>query len=399
MELKICKYDHYGRGISYIDGRIVFVENAMPGEVVEAEIVKDTAKFCEAKVLNYISKSDARTKSRCPYYEECGGCQLRHLSYDDSLEFKKNKQLEILKKYAGLELETTVIKNKNRDFYRNKIELQVRDGVYGFFKKGSHEIVEVDRCLNAEESINTILRSTHLLHIENGVVTIKSNYNGEIILSIESDDEQSIEIEKLREKCKLVGIVYNDKLVFGADHFIEIIDNTLFKETYNSFFQINRYINVELFKIVSDNVDEGSTVLDLCCGVGTLSLIASRKAKKVYAIEIVENAIKDALINSKMNKIENVCFMLGDAYKSIGKIDDVIDCVIIDPPRSGLTEEAAKSLMSKYPKKIVYISCDPVTLARDLNVLKEKYDVKKLYLLDMFSYTYHLESVCILNRE
>lgn len=398
MKVKIEKLDHHGRGIAHIDGKIVFVENALPGEVVVIEIEKETPKFMEATVVEYVTKSEARVKSKCPYYEECGGCHLRHMSYEDTLAFKKNKLEEILKKYASLECEINVIKNKNRDFYRNKVELQVVDGVYGFFKKGSHDIVEIDRCLNAEEAINVVLRSTNLFHIKNGKVTIKCNYNGEIILNIEADNEANIEIEKLRDRVKLVGIIYNGKLIFGADHFIEIVDNTLFKETYNSFFQVNRYINENLFKLITENIQDGEVVLDMCSGVGTLSLVASRKASKVYAIEIVENAVRDAIVNARMNKIENVNFMLGDAYSKIAKIDDVLDTIIIDPPRSGLNKEALDSLLNIKASKIIYISCDPVTLSRDLNVLKSNYDVEKVYLLDMFSYTYHVECVCVLNR-
>ncbi len=398
MELEIKKYDHHGRGIAHHGDKIIFVENAVPGEIVEVEETKQTSKWTEAKVIDYKVKSPQRVKSKCPFYDRCGGCHLRHMSYEDTLDFKKNKVSEILEKYCGLKPDIEVIKNKNRDFYRNKIELQVKNGIYGFFEKGSHQIVEIDRCLNAEKAINVIMRSTNLLHVENGTITIKSNYNGEIILHITSEGEANIEIEPLREKCKLVGIVYNGTLLFGADHFIEIIDNTLFKETYNSFFQINRYINAELFKLLSANIDGGDTVLDMCSGVGTLSIIASRKAKKVYAIEIVENAVKDALVNAKMNKIENVNFMLGDAYKAIEQIKDSIDTIIIDPPRSGLTTEALNSIIKINPKKIIYISCDPVTLARDLNTLKENYSTESLHLLDMFSYTYHVECVCVLNR-
>ena len=172
----------------------------------------------------------------------------------------------------------------------------------------------------------------------------------------------------------------------------------LFKETYNSFFQVNRYINIELFRLLKDNIEENSTVLDLCCGVGTLSIVASQKAKKVYGIEIVENAIKDALINTRMNKKENVEFMLGDAFTSINKINDIIDTIIIDPPRSGLTKKAIDNIKEKEIEKIVYISCDPITLARDINNLKELYNLEKIYLLDMFSYTYHVECVCVMTR-
>lgn len=398
VSFKIEKLDHRGRGIAHENGKIVFIENALPEEEVDINFTNVTSKYIEATVTTYITKSPARVKSKCPYYEECGGCHLRHMSYDDTLVFKKNKLSEILRKYAGLEPQIEVIKNKNRDFYRNKVELHIEDGRVGFYKKGSHEIVETDRCLNVEESINTIMRSMDFFHLKDATMTVKCNYNGEVIVEINSKDTPNIDIEIIRNKVKLVGIIYNKEALFGADHYIEVIDGLLFKETYNSFFQVNRHINEQLFHIIKDNLEADKTVLDMCCGVGTLSLVAASKAKKVYGIEIVENAIRDCIVNARMNKIENVEFMLGDAFTVSKMIDDHIDTIIIDPPRSGLTKEGLANIVDISPDSIIYISCDPVTLSRDLNTLKENYTLKKVYLLDMFSYTHHVECVCVLNR-
>ena len=398
IELNITKLDHHGRGIAYLDGKIVFVENALPGEKVLVKITNDEKKFMEAKVVEYLEKSNNRVKSKCPYYLECGGCHLRHMSYSDTLDFKKNKVREILEKYAGILPNIEVIKNPKKDFYRNKIELKIQDGIVGFYKKNSHDIVELDRCLNAEDAINSFLLNIDMLGIKNGEVVIKSNYNGELIIVINAIDA-NVNIEALRNKHKIVGIILNDKILFGTESFIEIVDNMFFKESYNSFFQVNRNINLELFKLIKENIDEDSIVLDLCSGVGTLSIVASEKAKEVYAIEIVENAVKDALINAKMNKKDNINFMLGDAFKLIDKIEDDIDTIIVDPPRSGLNRESLESILKIVPKKMIYISCDPLTLARDLKVLKSKYEVKKFYLLDMFSYTYHVETVMVLEKK
>lgn len=398
IELNITKLDHHGRGIAYLDGKIVFVENALPGEKVLVKITNDEKKFMEAKVVEYLEKSNNRVKSKCPYYLECGGCHLRHMSYSDTLDFKKNKVREILEKYAGILPNIEVIKNPKKDFYRNKIELKIQDGIVGFYKKNSHDIVELDRCLNAEDAINSFLLNIDMLGIKNGEVVIKSNYNGELIIVINAIDA-NVNIEALRNKHKIVGIILNDKILFGTESFIEIVDNMFFKESYNSFFQVNRNINLELFKLIKENIDDGSIVLDLCSGVGTLSIVASEKAKEVYAIEIVENAVKDALINAKMNKKDNINFMLGDAFKLIDKIKDDIDTIIVDPPRSGLNRESLESILKIVPKKMIYISCDPLTLARDLKVLKSKYEVKKFYLLDMFSYTYHVETVMVLEKK
>lgn len=398
MKVTIETLDHHGRGITHQDGKVGFIENALKGEICEIEITKDNTKYFEGKVSKYIETSPKRVKSKCPYYDRCGGCHLRHMSYEDTLNFKKDKLINILYKYAGLAIEPIVIKNKNRDFYRNKIELKVKNGIYGFYESSSHEIVEIDRCLNAEEPINTILRSTDLLNIKNGSLVIKSNYNGEIILSIESEEDPDIDIERLREKVKLVGIIHNEKTIFGANHFIEIVNGLFFKETYNSFFQVNRYINSEIFKLIKDNIKPGAIVADICSGVGTLSIVASEKASKVYSLEIVENAVLDGILNAKMNKRDNIEFLLGDAYSNLGKIEDDIDTIIIDPPRSGLNRLALETILKMEPETILYISCDPITLSRDLKVLKSKFDVEKVYLLDMFSYTYHVESMCVMKR-
>ena len=396
MELDIVRLDHHGRGIAYADGKIVFIDNALPNEKVTVDVLRENSKYKEGKVTEYIEKSPNRINSKCPFYEECGGCQLRHMSYEDTIDFKKNKLEEIMHKYAGIDPKIEIIKSGNKDLYRNKIEVKIENGVLGFYKKRSHEIVEIDRCLNAEEAINSLLLNSSLLHIQNGTLTIKANYNGELILVINSEENPPIEIEKLREKHKLVGVILNDKLLFGSDHFIEIINDMFFKESYNSFFQVNRTINSELFKLIQENISSEDTVLDICSGVGTLSIVASMKAKKVYAIEIVENAVRDSLINSRMNKRENIEFMLGDAFSGIGKINDKIDTFIVDPPRSGLNKEALVSILDKTPSKIIYISCDPITLSRDLKVLLSKYEVDKYYLLDMFPYTYHVESAVLL---
>ncbi len=399
MELKIEKLDHQGRGIAHLDGKVVFVDNALVNEEVIVEIVKDTKKYLEAKVIEYKKTSPDRAKSKCPYFLECGGCQLRCLSYEKQLEYKKNKVLNILKKYVGIEPDISIVKNKNKYFYRNKIEVKIIDGKYGFYQKNSHDLVEVDRCFNAEEAINVILRSTDFLHIQNGLLTIKTNYNEEVILDIHTKDEENVDIEKLRTKCKLVGIIFNDNILFGTNYFIEVINGLLFKESFNSFFQVNRYINSELFKIVESCIEENSVVADMCSGVGTLSIVAAQKAKKVYSLEINPSSISDGMLNAKMNKKDNIEFLLGDAFSNVGKIQEKLNAILIDPPRSGLNKEALETITNRLPKTICYVSCDPLTLARDLKILLKNYNIKKLYMLDMFTYTYHCESIVVLEKK
>lgn len=398
MILTIERLDHHGRGIAHYEGKVVFIENALPNEKVKVEFIKVTNKYIEAKILDYIEKSSNRVTSKCPLYGVCGGCHIRHMSYEDTLSFKRQKVSEILKKYAGIEADVKIIGSPQENYYRNKIEIKIKDGLVGFYKKGTHDIVEMDRCLNAIEPINALLLNMDLLGLTNAEVIIKSNYNGELLIVITTDDKPNIDIETLREKHKIVGIILNDKTIFGSDNFMELIDSHFFKETYNSFFQVNSYVNKILFDIIKDNIKKEDIVLDLCCGVGTLSIIASEKASEVYGLEIVENAIKDALINTRMNKRDNIKYVLGDAFTKIEHVKKKISTIIIDPPRSGVSPSGIKNILNINPRKIIYISCDPVTLARDVNLLKGNYNVASVTALDMFPYTYHVESVVILEK-
>ncbi len=398
MILTIERLDHHGRGIAHYEGKVVFIENALPNEKVKVEFIKVTNKYIEAKILDYIEKSSNRVTSKCPLYGACGGCHIRHMSYEDTLSFKRQKVSEILKKYAGIEADVKIIGSPQENYYRNKIEIKIKDGLVGFYKKGTHDIVEMDRCLNAIEPINALLLNMDLLGLTNAEVIIKSNYNGELLIVITTDDKPNIDIETLREKHKIVGIILNDKTIFGSDNFMELIDSHFFKETYNSFFQVNSYVNKILFDIIKDNIKKEDIVLDLCCGVGTLSIIASEKASEVYGLEIVENAIKDALINTRMNKRDNIKYVLGDAFTKIEHVKKKISTIIIDPPRSGVSPSGIKNILNINPRKIIYISCDPVTLARDVNLLKGNYNVTSVTALDMFPYTYHVESVVILEK-
>ena len=394
----IEKLDFNLRGITHIDGKVIFVDNALPGEEVKVDILKDEKTYSIAEVKEYITKSPKRIKSKCPYFDTCGGCMIRNLNYNDGLNYKKENVIEIIKRNANLDINPKVIKNEQKDLYRNKIEIKCIDGKYGFYKRNSHNLVEIDRCLNAEEPINKMIMHLEDLNLTNGEIIIKCNNMGEILLNIITKDTCNIDIDHLREKVKLVGIVYNDKIIYGNDYFMETIDNKLYKESYNSFFQVNRYINEKLIRALKENIDDNSIVLDLCCGVGTLGLSIAEKCKKVYGIEIVKNAIEDAKFNAKINNINNADFILGDAFVLMEDIKD-IDTIIIDPPRNGISKNGTKNILNKKVNKLIYISCNPITLARDLNLLKEEYDIKKSYVLDMFSYTNHIESLVVLERK
>lgn len=396
---KVINLDHFGRGIVKHNNKITFIANALINEDIEYEIIKENKKYNLGRVVKINQESPKRVIPLCPYFNICGGCSLQHLNYQDTITFKKEKVKEIISKYTNLITNIKIIENKSPFNYRNKISLKIVNKEVGYYQNDSHNLVKINKCLIAKNAINKCLEDIKYLNIINGSVTIKCNYNNELLLVINTKDNLKIDIDYLTRKHKIVGIIVNDKIYYGEDKFIEIINNKLFQVSYNSFFQINDYITSKLFEIIKDNIKENSIVADMFCGVGTLGIIASYKAKKVYGIEVISNAIKNALINKKINKRDNIDFMLGDANKLVFKIKDKIDTIIVDPPRSGLSKDGVDSILKINPKDLIYISCDPMTLARDLNILKEKYDIKEFYIADMFSYTYHVESICLLIRK
>lgn len=395
--IKIEKLDDFGRGIGYVDNKIIFINNAMIGEVVDINITKETTKYYEGEVIKYIKLSSDRVNVKCPYYNYCGGCNILHMNYDIQINYKKDKIKNILNKFSNIELDILTIKNKNINNYRNKIELKIQDNRWGYYNTKTHNFVEINNCMLAKNSINKVIENKKYINIKNGSITIRSNYNDEIILNIKTDDEIDIDINNLKKYIKLVGIVINDKTYYGDNFFYEIINNKLFKVNYNSFFQINSFITNEMINIINDNC-YGKILLELYCGVGFLGQAIDHNFDKRYGIELNRNSILDAVSNAKINKINNTYYLCGDSSKLISIIKEDIDTLIIDPPRSGLYKTMIKDIINTNSNKIIYVSCNPITLARDINLLKEKYNVKKIYLLDMFSNTYHFETVCILKK-
>lgn len=397
-EVKIEKLDHQGRGIGYINRKVTFIKNALPKEVVLCKVIKETKKFNVAEVVEYKKKSDARVNPFCPYFNVCGGCDLEHMSYEDTLTYKKEKVENILMKEKISFPKIEVVQNSSPKNYRNKLSLKVVNGNIGFYEESSHHLIEISTCPLASNSINSCLKRLKNLQIENGTITVRSNYNEEILLILETEDKVNFQIEEF-SKCKLVGVILNSKTLYGANFFYERMNGFLFKVSFNAFFQVNPYVATKLFQLVSENIDSFNTVLDLYSGVGTLGLVACKKASKVYSIEIVKNAVLDNVENVKLNQKENVFPLLGDVFKTLPKIKETFDTILLDPPRSGLDKRTCEFLLKSNVKKIIYISCNPLTLARDLKELTTIYKIKKFSILDMFSYTHHVESFVVMERE
>lgn len=390
----IEKYDHLARGIGYVNGKIIFVSNALKGEEIKASITKETKNYLEGTIEEIIKPSSKRIKSACPYYEKCGGCSFWHVNNDEEISIKKGILKDILQKYARINIEPRVVLSDSNMYYRNKIELKIKDGLWGYYETSSHNFIGIEECLIAKVSINNIIKNKDLFSLSNGTIIIRSNYNDEIIIKIRTGDKYQIDIDKLCQNNKIVGIIVNDNLIYGENYFIEKIGNYFYKVNVNSFFQINLDILNKVFNIIGDK--KYQNVVDLYCGVGTLGL--PLKKEKLFGIESAKSSVLDARLNAKMNKQNDNYYLLGDA-SNLHKIVDDLDLIIVDPPRNGLNKETLNAIIEKKPDSLIYMSCNPITLARDLASLLESYDLNEIYLLNMFPRTRHVECVSLLHRK
>ena len=366
MIVKIDNLAHDGRGITRVSGKVTFVKNALPNEIIDIKIIKEKKNYNEAETIKIIEPSKDRIKSLCPCYNECGGCEIMHMTYISQLNFKKDKVKNILKKYTGIELNPSIIASDKEFNYRNKITLHNKNNRLGYMKQNTNEIVKIDSCPIAMESINKYLKEIKDIKTENFV--IRTNEQGNIISSNKDKD-----------------------LIIEINNFKFYID-------INSFFQINNYICSKIFENLENNLEENNVCLDLYSGVGTLSIIASKKMNTVYSIEVNNNSYKNAIKNIKLNNIDNIKLMHGKVEDKIKEINEKVDVIITDPPRNGMDNHTISTIRKLNPTRIIYISCNPITLARDLNKLKDTYELKEITLFDMFPNTSHVESMCVLNR-
>ena len=394
--MHILKLDNKGRGICYIDDKITFVENALEGEDVEVEITNFKKKYNEAKVTKYNNVSEKRVSVECPYYDLCGGCDLLHMEYVSELEFKKKKVTDILKKFGGIDFKIQNIISPMEYNYRNKATFQVKEKV-GYYGKKSYDIIDIDNCLIVDDKINDILRKVKRLDLKNIYQLVIRVSQNDSMLIIKCDDD----IDDRFKSLDLTSIIiYKDKkyeVIKGIDYIIENIGDLKFIISPDSFFQVNRLgANVLYNKVLEySNLQGKEKVLDLYCGTGTIGLFLSRYASSVVGVEINRSAVDDAIKNKRLNHIKNVEFICDD----VSNINlSNFDLIVVDPPRKGLDKVTINYLLNSGSKKIIYVSCDSVTLARDLKILKEKYKINDITLVNMFSKTEHIESVVLLNK-
>ena len=397
MNVEIVKFDNFGNGIGYLNDKIIFVPKTIPGDKVEVKILKEKKKFIEGELINIISPSKIRIKPICPYFDKCGGCDLMNISISETLDYKLNKVNDLLKKSKINYEVTEIVKSDNYYNYRNKVTLKIKDSKIGYYKNNTHDLVEINYCYLVNENINKIIKDIYLFNIQNGEIIIRSNYNEDILINIISEDKVE-NIDKIISKHKIVGIIQNDITIYGENYFIDKINEYMFKVSYNSFFQVNPSICSKLFKLIENHVIDSKKVLDLYCGVGTLSIVASKNSEYVLGVEIIENAIVDANLNKSLNNKNNLEFICNDTKKIIDKIDKSFDTIVLDPPRSGVSSKVLDKILLENINKIIYVSCNPQTLVRDLKILEEKYIINDFKLLDMFPNSEHVESFVVLEK-
>jgi len=367
MVVEIESYDHYGRGVCHIDSKVCFVKGALAFETVEIEIEKEERRFFIAKVIKVIQKSPDRIEPQCPYYDACGGCHLGLMTYEAQLRFKEENMKEEMKRAFSKEISFLGIVGGSPFYYRNKVVLHSKDGQLGFYKEESHELVPVKECLLVDQRIN------------------------QMISSLNKDEECMIRVSN----CSC-DFLLNDS--FPA--ITSKIGSYQFQISPRSFFQVNSEVTEKLYDYLYSVVKEKKArhVLDLYCGIGTIGIYIHSLVEHVLGIEIVPEAIQNANFNKKLNQAENVSFLCGDVGCYIDQLKNQYDLIIVDPPRSGLSKKVIFEIERIAPKTILYVSCNRITLIRDLKLLEEFYEIETIRLFDMFPNTYHVECVCVLNR-
>lgn len=443
FEIEITGMTHEGMGVGRVDGMAVFVQGAIEGEKVAAKIIKVAKNYAVARIEDWIVKSPGRADPFCPVYKRCGGCSLQHMNYDMQLEFKHRvvaDNLERIGGFWGIQV-NPVIGMDNPMNYRNKAQYPVGMGdsgpIAGFYARRSHTIVDSESCgiqhVASEKVKNAVMKAVKELNIpayneETGegilrhIVTRVSFTTGDIMVILVVANEKVPGLDKLvravtDEIPEIKSIILNInkrrdnvilgdtvRTVYGSDTLIDRLGHLTFHISPLSFYQVNPVQTVKLYgkavEFANLNMDE--TVFDLYCGIGTISLFLAEKAAEVIGVEVVPEAVEAAAENAKLNNISNARFYCGEAEKVVPELyakGVKADVVVVDPPRKGCDEVLLETMVKMQPERIVYVSCNPSTLARDLKYLAaNEYKIEEVQPVDLFPWTEHVECVVLITR-
>ncbi len=434
-------YTNEGAGVARLDGLVVFIPGTIRGERWEILLLKVNKNVAWGKAVTLLEASPERVEEDCPHAGKCGGCQYRHMSYGEECVAKGQRVADAMLKVGGIEYNWPAVLGADQpDRYRNKVQFPVASGAgggsIGFFRPRSHDVIDVEDCLLQPQSASKIRAEVKRWMMtynipaydektKKGLVRhlyLRTNHRGQVLVCLvvngnKLPEERNLVAWLQAVEPNLVGVMYNInkqdtnvilgrkyRLIWGHDFLEENLMGLTFKLSVPSFFQINRVQTEKLYAKAVEfaGLTGTETVLDLYCGIGTISLCMAQKAGKVVGCEIIPEAIEDAQQNADRNGIENVDFYCGDAGEvaaQLSTVDIRPDVIVVDPPRKGLAPEVPEILANIGAEKIVYVSCDPATLARDVKKFTELgYHFVKGQGVDMFPRTVHVETVILLEK-
>lgn len=437
---EITAFGADGEGIAKPEGFTVFVPSAVKGDIAEILIVKEKKNFGYGKLLNVIKPSPLRIEPQCDVFGKCGGCSMQSVKYEAQLEYKKNKVQDALRRIGGFNdaVVSTVTGSDPCYHYRNKAQFPVvltDEGVKaGFYAPHSHRVVVPKECSLQDKRTNRVAEAVCDWATDNNIsvydeksgsgnlrrICMRTGKDEAVLVLVGKKNLPCTEslVDKITEDFPFVkGIVVNinpdrtnnvygerDKVIYGVPYIYDNIGDIKYKVHYKSFYQVNPYTTRLLYEkaLSLAGLDETKTVFDLYCGTGSISLFLAKKAKRVIGIEIVEDAVKNAVENAMLNGIENAEFFCGEAENVAPKLikeGEKADVVVLDPPRKGCDEKLLSAIACMKPERIVYVSCDCATMARDAKYLCENgYALKETHAFDQFPMTSHVESVALLVR-
>ncbi|PQD93813.1 23S rRNA (uracil(1939)-C(5))-methyltransferase RlmD [Pradoshia eiseniae] len=429
---------HEGSGVAKIDGYPIFVPYGLPGEKAKIKVTKLNKGYGFGRLMELYEESPDRAEPPCPIYKQCGGCQLQHLSYEGQLKAKEKMVRELMTRIGKLEeVNVLPVLGMNEPWnYRNKAQVPVGEMegglVAGFYAKRSHEIIDMDECLIQFTENDEMVRLVKGICEKHGVKAYNEKQHkgtlrhimvrtgqmtGELMIVLVTRTPDMPNRRKIIEEIveavpnitsiiqnvntKRTNVILGDQTItlWGADVISDYIGDIKFEISPRSFYQVNPIQTKVLYDKTLEYADLSGheTVIDAYCGIGTISLFLAKKAKKVYGVEIVPEAIEDARKNAALNEITNVEFEVGEAETVIPnwyKQGITADTLVVDPPRKGCDENLLKTIAAMKPKKVVYVSCNPATLARDLRYLEDNgYKTVEVQPVDMFPQTMHVECV------
>lgn len=413
---EVIDLSYEGNGVVKCDGLVAFIPGVLVGENVEGVIINAKSKFVVGKAQNISNFSKDRVEPRCPYFLKCGGCQLQHLEYNAQLEFKRAQVQRLLG--DAVKIEKTVPSTEYR--YRNKVALPVdENGNIGLYRQGSHNVIEVEDCAICKDFIKPLISASKEIIKKGNKLkhVVCRSLSDKLMITLVVKDKKDVNTTDVKNildnyfKDYSLNLNINtlDNNVILSDKFMNVYGDEQIKHkaldvvcniSNGSFFQVNQEISEAIYKKVLSVVDNNSVIIDCYSGTGLLTAILSKRAKKCYGIEIVESATNEANKLKIENNILNMENINGDCKvvlpKIVGRLKDEKVNIVVDPPRKGLDKKVAQTILSVKPDKIVYISCNPATLARDAQIfLDGGYSYAFAQTFDMFPQTSHVETLCV----